>query len=321
MEWIIGFFILWVIGKVTDNTSYKKEFNKQEKTTPIKNQKLDEPSKETPKNNSDTSLNKKKLDEQKENSAARKAIIDEIIKKAIENNNPNYSTEKKLASPESPVSPASNFEIKPKNILISTTQAIPKNQIAASFNKYGITSLWHITHRNNISTILNKGLLSNKSAYNKVNPTDISDPSVQRWRNHIEPIYNRAIHEYTPLYINARNPMLYVKKDIQQELCLIEISLLALTESNFIFTDGNAASKITKFFSNVDDLDKISWDVLNAEYWNNFADGKRKRCAEVLIHPMIEPKYINHIYCHSLETLQHLKNLNYNATITKNLFF
>lgn len=50
-----------------------------------------------------------------------------------------------------------------------------------------------------------------------------------------------------------------------------------------VFTDGNAASDATQFYNNTEDLNKIDWEVLKAERWTELPDGKRKRCAEVLV--------------------------------------
>ncbi|MGM0985020.1 MAG: DarT ssDNA thymidine ADP-ribosyltransferase family protein [Pseudomonadota bacterium] len=192
---------------------------------------------------------------------------------------------------------------------------------ADKLKEYGISSIWHITHRNNIKEIISKGLLSNSLAYQSEKPIDISNQGVQRWRDKREPIYNRKIHEYAPAYLNIKNPMLYVRKDMHDELCLIEISLAVLSGHEFIFSDGNAAARDTHFFSNVNDLTKLPWDVLNASYWNDFPDGKRKRCAEVLIFPLIESRYILKIHCRSRETLKYVQKLNFPAQISDELFF
>ena len=50
-----------------------------------------------------------------------------------------------------------------------------------------------------------------------------------------------------------------------------------------IFTDGNAASEKTIFYEDAADLDALDWDCLEAEYWTDFDDGARKRCAEALV--------------------------------------
>jgi len=163
--------------------------------------------------------------------------------------------------------------------------------------------------------------LSNKTACEIKKPTDISDHGVQRWRESEDPVYGRKLHEYVPTYINIKNPMLYVRRDIQHELCLIEISLLALSEYDFLFTDGNAASRNTHFYSSTSDLDKLPWDVLKASYWNDFPDGKRKRCSEVLVYPKIDPKYIVKLHCYSSEAWQYLSQFGVPVKISEKLFF
>lgn len=193
--------------------------------------------------------------------------------------------------------------------------------IKESFEKFGVTSLWHMTHVDNIKNILKRGILCNIQAYNNARPVDISDHGVQKRRAKTDPIYRRNLHDYTPTYLNIKNPMLFVKGDLQNTICLIELSLSILSEKSFLFTDGNAAAKITKFYNSVNDLERLPWDVLNAEYWNDFEDGKRKRCAEVLVYQNIPPKYIIKIYCNSHETLKQLSSLPVQSAISEELFF
>ena len=59
--------------------------------------------------------------------------------------------------------------------------------------------------------------------------------------------------------------MLYVKRNIQNELCLIEISLSVLSNDNYIFTDGNAASQNTKFYNLNEDLKQLIRDWVSSE--------------------------------------------------------
>ncbi|PID55817.1 hypothetical protein CSB45_13990 [candidate division KSB3 bacterium] len=104
-------------------------------------------------------------------------------------------------------------------------------------------------------------------------------------------------------------------------MCLIEISLSTLSDHNFIFTDGNAAARNTHFYNAISDLDKPPWDVLNASYWNDFPDGKRKRCSEVLIYPMIHQKNIIKLHCCSRKTKQYLSQFRVPVEISEELFF
>jgi len=278
MEWIIGFFILWLIGVMSGGSS-----------------------------SSDSS---KSIETEKRKKSPRRQQI---------------NADKSLDLPnDNAISPTKLKEESNRNLLNEYTKSTIEedfNPIILSFENKGVYSLWHMTHRNNVVNIMRYGILSNTQAINSADPVDISDHGVQRWREAEDPIYGRKIHDYTPTYLNVRNPMLYVRKNIQDELCLIEISLSALSEANFLFTDGNAAARNTNFYNSLDDLVHLPWKVLNASYWNDFEDGKRKRCAEVLIYPSIEPKYIKQIHCYSDVTLQQLSHINCNVTKTKELFF
>ena len=187
---------------------------------------------------------------------------------------------------------------------------------------YGVSSLWHMSDRNNINDICRIGILNHYDAHKKYpDIVDISDSEVQRWREYRDPHYHRAIHEYAPLYLNPRNPMLYVRKDLQNDICIIEICPSVLAENSYLISDGNAAARNTIFYQSINDLRYLPWDVLNANYWNDKPDGKRKMCAEVLIYPKILPKYIKHIHCYSIDTENYIYNCGKPVSKTNSLYF
>ncbi|WP_082794303.1 DUF4433 domain-containing protein [Thauera humireducens] len=196
-----------------------------------------------------------------------------------------------------------------------------RTTVASHLKVFGVHSLWHITHRDNIKSILDDGVVSNTQAFSEFKPIDISNQDVQKRRERIEPFYNRKVHDYAPLYINVRNPMLYVRKHLQNELCLLEISLSVLDSYDYLYTDGNAASRETRFYREVKDLIYMPWDVLRASYWNDFTDGKRKRCAEVLIFPFVAPDYIVRVHCASPETARMVRSYGCEAVVSRELFF
>ncbi len=202
---------------------------------------------------------------------------------------------------------------------------MPSEQLDFSFinelSLHGIHSIWHVTHIENLSGILEKGILSNSLAYEVARPVDISDHAAQKWRIAKETQYGRRINEYAPTYLSIRNPMLFVRRAMQNELCLIEISLAALLDHEFIFTDGNAAAKETKFYKSVCDLSRMPWDVLHSDYWSAYPDGKRKKCAEILIHPSIGPRHIKTIRCFSDEALIALSGIGVQVMKSRELFF
>ena len=62
---------------------------------------------------------------------------------------------------------------------------------------------------------------------------------------------------------------------------------------DFAFTDGNAASEDTSVYRSLNSLNKLNWTIINSEFWNDKADGKRIRNSEFLIYPKIEVEYIS----------------------------
>ncbi|HIF9215039.1 TPA: DUF4433 domain-containing protein [Photobacterium damselae] len=187
----------------------------------------------------------------------------------------------------------SHLRIESENDPAERVQTIQVNP----FQAFGVLSLWHMSHVDNISSILLNGIASNDTAHTKFSPRDISNSEVQIYRGRNDPYYHRRLHEYAPTYLSIKNPMLYVKKNMNFYLCILEVSTDVVNDNQFLFSDGNAASKETRFFNKTSDLTHLPWDVLNADYWNDFDDGKRKKCAEVLVYPSIDKKYIKAVHC------------------------
>lgn len=106
-----------------------------------------------------------------------------------------------------------------------------------------------------------------------------------------------GIHDVVPLYFVTRTPTLSAIRKIQSELAFIEISSEVVCDqsNSYAFTDGNAASNDTVFFSSVFRLAEVSHKILRAKYWCNFPDGKRQRCAEFLIYPRVSVSYFQRL--------------------------
>ena len=182
--------------------------------------------------------------------------------------------------------------------------------------------LYYITHKQNIESILENGILNFYDA-NKLNSShiDISHPEVQSKREKVEEHYSRKIHDYAPLYFNPKNPMSRLRwNDFKNALCFLQVSVSALAEGEFLISDGNAASQVTKFYKSLDQLDLLPWDVINAKYWNDLDDGSRKRCAEVLIYPKIKPEHIKSIFCFSIDTKNYLEKYGKKIILRKDIF-
>jgi tetratricopeptide (TPR) repeat protein len=193
-----------------------------------------------------------------------------------------------------------------QNVNRPQSRAIVNNNDAI-LNQYQIAYLYHMTHKGNLENILRSGLLSHNEAHRGLNQIDIADNEVNTRRRKREPIFNRSIHDYVPLYFNPKNPMLYRRKNIQNDIVIIAIDRNLLLSQNVLFTDGNAASQKTSFYNSINNLNRLNWQCIRDEYWNDYQDGKRIKCAEVLVYPKIEVSSIKKIICNNQVTLNFVR--------------
>lgn len=170
-----------------------------------------------------------------------------------------------------------------------------------NLREYGIDYLYHMTHISNLASIIKYGLLSHNVAHRlNLIQSDISDPDVQSIRASLkDKIYNRSLHEYVPLYFSPRNPMLYRRKEIQEDIVILGLDPNLLFESKIVISDGNAASGETLFYASTESLHELKWEIVRAKFWNNLEDGRRVKCAEVLVPNNITPDKILRVFCYS----------------------
>jgi hypothetical protein len=171
-----------------------------------------------------------------------------------------------------------------------------------------------MVHHRNLKNVLLHGLHSHNKAYEKgLIIEDISMPEVQVRRHGKTLIVSGTeitLHEFASFYFNTRNPMLYARRDQQPELVILLISAdiinTSLTDSKFaVFSDGNASSNVTRFFNGVHNLVHLDFPMIYGSSWNDLdpdikRENKRKRCAEVLVHPGVEVVEILKIICPNL---------------------
>ena len=175
------------------------------------------------------------------------------------------------------------------------------------------------THKDNLENILHDGLLSHTRARdNKLTQVDIADSEVNIRRGRQESIHSKIIHDYVPLYFNPQNPMLFKRGNIQNAIVILAIDRILILDPNSLFTDGNAAaSNGTRFFNEISNLNLLDWKCINGVYWADFPDGKRIKCAEVLVYPSIDLIYLKKIYSNNQETKDFVaKKLVLNPEIT-----
>lgn len=166
--------------------------------------------------------------------------------------------------------------------------------------KYDIRFLYHMTDLINLNSILKHGILSHNEAHKRgLVGADISNQGVQDRRS--TKLINRIpLHDYVNFYFQPKNPMLSVKRDVQRSIVFLGAEPTLLLKPSTVFSDGNAGANPgkTHFWTGTYELDRLPWDIIDAPYWNDVEDGKRIKCAEILVYPKVEVESILKIFCH-----------------------
>ncbi|HEX6554526.1 MAG TPA: DUF4433 domain-containing protein [Ktedonobacteraceae bacterium] len=172
-----------------------------------------------------------------------------------------------------------------------------------------LEELHYITPIVNVASILSSGILSHQLAA-RVNHTSVAMQEVQDIRmNKVVPGTNgRRLHDYANLYISARNPMLYQRKDVHVDLCILRISTAILDIEGVIVTDRNAAASIASFRRPAAGLALVDREQVFADDWRHPGDEleyyrhRSIKCAEVLVPHLIPPTYIIGAYVSCIQS-------------------
>jgi hypothetical protein len=162
------------------------------------------------------------------------------------------------------------------------------------------TLIYHITHKDNLSGIVNRGgiFAQSQMEHEPVDYMDIAHRRIQDRRSET-PVPcgpGGCLHDYVPFYFAPRSPMLYAIKMGNVEDCTAGqkdiIYLVASTQKiqaagiGFVFADGHGIMDWSEFYEDLDDLSEIDWDIMKEKYWRDTfedPDRKRRRQAEFLV--------------------------------------
>ena len=162
------------------------------------------------------------------------------------------------------------------------------------------TRLYHITHIDNLPSILQKGGLVAKSKQKEINYQSIAYEHIQdrRARKTISCSMGGNLHDYVPCYFAPRSPMLYTisKGNVstyrggQGAILHLVTTAEAISQKGlaFTFTDGHAVMDYAEFHTELNALvGAIDWELMKSRYWNDTEDDpnrKFRRQAEFLVH-------------------------------------
>jgi hypothetical protein len=162
------------------------------------------------------------------------------------------------------------------------------------------TPIYHFTHIDNLARILRSGgLLCHRQLRQKQAPsTSIAYQHIQDRRDLCAVPCGSGgnLHDYIPFYFAPRSPMLYTIhrgnvagiQDQKQIIYLVStIQAVAQAGLPYVFTDGHAVVQYTSFYTDLQRLDQVDWDIMQGRYWYdtpNDPDRKRRRQAEFLVY-------------------------------------
>jgi len=113
-----------------------------------------------------------------------------------------------------------------------------------------------------------------------------------------------SVADYVGFYFGPLSPMLsaihhgrVVECGNQGDMVYLvtEAELIANSGAGFIFTDGHPIMRYVTQFNDLNDLQKLPWQIITAKYWNNFVDGRCRRQSEFLTKDRFSLEHIKEI--------------------------
>lgn len=171
--------------------------------------------------------------------------------------------------------------------------------------------VFRMVHYQNVPHILEHGMSCRRSDNAYPGYVNIGSADVINRRDIVavkcDP--NSVVNDYVPFYFGVRTPMLYkihtgysVPQQPQENIVYLCCRFVDLVDSDleWCFTDGNAATGITEFFTDEDAYATLDWrSIYSTEWHDNNKDGDhdrmRKKHAEFLVKEHVPARFIRGI--------------------------
>ena len=174
--------------------------------------------------------------------------------------------------------------------------------------------IWRIVHLDNIPWILDNGLHCGNSQVNCPTWVDIGNPDlISKRSTHLVPVPPGGyLNDYVPFYFTPFSPMLYsihtghggITKQPNDKIVILVSSLHRIVQMGltFLFTDMHAYLQYANFYTDLADLDKIDWSILQARDFQRDQDDPEKverYQAEALIHRHCPTNALEGMICYN----------------------
>ena len=173
------------------------------------------------------------------------------------------------------------------------------------------THIFHITDVTNLPSILQAGglrsdaaILSSGTQVTNIAYSHIKQRRLTQYR--VPSAGNRFVGEFVPFYFCQRSPMLFTINNGNtglpagsQSTIIHLVSTVAAgiaTGRPWAISDGNAGSGYAEFSSDLGMLDRLDWDAIKADYWQN---RQHEKMAEFLVADFFEWGNVIGIGCHN----------------------
>ena len=152
----------------------------------------------------------------------------------------------------------------------------------------------------NMASVMELGILSHVRA-KAVPHVAVAKTEIQERRARVRVPGGRPLHEYANLYFTARNPMMYLRQEMHEDLCVISVATDVLDIPGTVVTDRNAATDFVRFEPAPDGIAIVDRALTFATYWtdpNPIAGLRKKQAkqAEVLVPDRVAPGYVKGVY-------------------------
>lgn len=196
--------------------------------------------------------------------------------------------------------------------------------------------VYRIIPIDNLEDDLLNGLYSKNSAPNNARRVAIGHREIieERDRRIVKCYPDTVVNDYVPFYFSVRTPMLYniitghgVPSKPQKDIIYLCYKYIDLTNGEFqwCFTDGNAAKRITRFYTEHNDLNKLDWKSITTEdFRSDNSDGDedriRKKHSEFLVLNQVPANKIGAIVVINSTVEAHVKSILTSCKLDLNVY-
>lgn len=160
-----------------------------------------------------------------------------------------------------------------------------------------LEELHFITPVENLASIVEHGIVCHTYS-GKLGGASIAMAEVQTKRAVKRLPNGNKLHDYANLYVCARNPMLFKRRGLHAELCVLRVNKSVLDIDGVLVTDQNAASKYARFAAAPAGLSIVDAERTFAAKWTHPESQidqwvhTSQKCAEVLVPNSVPPGYV-----------------------------